>query len=201
MTRGGPVILVQVENEYGSFGKDKEYLNAIRKMITGAGIDVTLYTADGSEDDDACRRHPPRSPVGDQLRRRAPEGVRQLREVPHRRAEDVRRVLGGLVRSLGRAAPQGRQRRPPGGHRLDARAQHLVQPLHGARRHVVGLHEWRELRYRRQGLRADHHQLRLRFADRRSGPPGAEVRALSRCHRASISRPARNCPSRPLRCP
>jgi beta-galactosidase len=49
ITRGGPVIMMQVENEYGSFGKDKEYLRAIRKMIIDAGIDVTLYTADGSE--------------------------------------------------------------------------------------------------------------------------------------------------------
>ncbi|MBI5084529.1 MAG: beta-galactosidase, partial [Acidobacteria bacterium] len=48
ITRGGPVIMLQVENEYGSFGKDKNYLNAIRKMIVGAGIDVTLYTSDGS---------------------------------------------------------------------------------------------------------------------------------------------------------
>jgi len=50
ITRGGPVILCQVENEYGSFGKDKEYLSAIRKMITDAHIDVTLYTSDGSLD-------------------------------------------------------------------------------------------------------------------------------------------------------
>jgi beta-galactosidase len=48
ITRGGPVIMVQVENEYGSFGKDKEYLGAVRKLIADAGIDVTLYTADGS---------------------------------------------------------------------------------------------------------------------------------------------------------
>jgi beta-galactosidase len=48
VTRGGPVIMVQVENEYGSFGKDKVYLNAIRKMIVDGGIDVTLYTSDGS---------------------------------------------------------------------------------------------------------------------------------------------------------
>jgi beta-galactosidase len=51
VTRGGPVIMMQVENEYGSFGKDKVYLNAIRGMIAGAGIDVTLYTSDGSEGD------------------------------------------------------------------------------------------------------------------------------------------------------
>jgi len=47
ITRGGPVIMVQVENEYGSFGKDKVYLNAVRQMISNAGFDVTLFTSDG----------------------------------------------------------------------------------------------------------------------------------------------------------
>jgi beta-galactosidase len=48
ITRGGPVLMLQVENEYGSFGKDKDYLNAIRQMIVDAGIEVNLYTSDGS---------------------------------------------------------------------------------------------------------------------------------------------------------
>lgn len=48
VTRGGPVIMMQVENEYGSYGSDKEYLGAIRKTIEDAGIEITLYTADGS---------------------------------------------------------------------------------------------------------------------------------------------------------
>ena len=47
ITRGGPVIMVQVENEYGSFGNDKVYLNAVRQMISSAGFDVTLFTSDG----------------------------------------------------------------------------------------------------------------------------------------------------------
>ena len=49
VTRGGPVLMLQVENEYGSFGKDKEYLGAIRRMIVDSGIEVPLYTSDGSE--------------------------------------------------------------------------------------------------------------------------------------------------------
>jgi beta-galactosidase len=48
-TRGGPIAMVQVENEYGSFGADHEYMAAIRKMIVDAGFEVPLYTADGSE--------------------------------------------------------------------------------------------------------------------------------------------------------
>ncbi len=47
ITRGGNVIMVQIENEYGSFGSDKNYLNAVRQMILDAGFDVTLFTSDG----------------------------------------------------------------------------------------------------------------------------------------------------------
>jgi beta-galactosidase len=50
ITRGGPIIMVQVENEYGSFGHDHDYMNAIRKMIREAGFEVTLYTADGADE-------------------------------------------------------------------------------------------------------------------------------------------------------
>lgn len=47
ITRGGPVIMVQVENEYGSYGTSKPYMRAIRDLIRSAGFDVTLYTSDG----------------------------------------------------------------------------------------------------------------------------------------------------------
>lgn len=49
--RGGPIITVQIENEYGSFGNDHTYLNEIRKMIVDSGFtDAQLYTADGAEE-------------------------------------------------------------------------------------------------------------------------------------------------------
>jgi beta-galactosidase len=47
ITRGGSIIMVQVENEYGSFGDDKSYLDAVRRMATDAGFDVPLFTSDG----------------------------------------------------------------------------------------------------------------------------------------------------------
>src|SRR5205807_1401317 len=49
ITHGGPIIMAQIENEYGSFGSDHEYMNAIRKMMLRSGFDVTLYTADGAD--------------------------------------------------------------------------------------------------------------------------------------------------------
>ncbi|CAM4294711.1 beta-galactosidase [Pedobacter westerhofensis] len=47
ITNGGPVIMVQVENEYGSYGNDRDYLAALKKLWVDNGIDVPFYTADG----------------------------------------------------------------------------------------------------------------------------------------------------------
>ena len=46
VTEGGPVILVQVENEYGAYGSDKDYLRALVKLLRGAGVTVPLTTVD-----------------------------------------------------------------------------------------------------------------------------------------------------------
>lgn len=46
---GGPIIMVQVENEYGSYGIDKPYVAAIRDMLRkNFGNDVTLFQCDWS---------------------------------------------------------------------------------------------------------------------------------------------------------
>lgn len=48
--RGGPIAMVQVENEYGSYGNDKDYLNAVKRATLDAGFDdVPLFTSDGPE--------------------------------------------------------------------------------------------------------------------------------------------------------
>ena len=47
ITNGGPIIMVQLENEYGSYGNDKEYLRELKSMLRKAGFDVPLYTSDG----------------------------------------------------------------------------------------------------------------------------------------------------------
>jgi len=49
-TSGGPIVAMQIENEYGSYGNDKNYLNFLRDTMTEAGMDVLLFTSDGSED-------------------------------------------------------------------------------------------------------------------------------------------------------
>lgn len=46
-TNGGPILMVQVENEYGSYANDKTYLDALKKLWLDDGIDVPFYTSDG----------------------------------------------------------------------------------------------------------------------------------------------------------
>jgi beta-galactosidase len=47
VTKGGSIIMVQLENEYGSYDKDKEYLTINKSTIRESGFDVELYTCDG----------------------------------------------------------------------------------------------------------------------------------------------------------
>jgi beta-galactosidase len=44
--QGGPVLLVQVENEYGAFADDQTYLKSVAEIIRKAGITVPLVTVD-----------------------------------------------------------------------------------------------------------------------------------------------------------
>jgi beta-galactosidase len=49
---GGPIIAIQVENEYGSFGDDHAYMEAVKDALLKSGLatpDTLVYTADGPE--------------------------------------------------------------------------------------------------------------------------------------------------------
>ena len=48
VTNGGPVIMLQCENEYGYYGDDKKYLEYLRDGYRRRGIDVPLFTSDGT---------------------------------------------------------------------------------------------------------------------------------------------------------
>lgn len=49
LRNGGPIIAVQVENEYGSFGDDHGYMEAVKAALIKNGMDAqVLYTADGA---------------------------------------------------------------------------------------------------------------------------------------------------------
>ena len=43
ITHGGPIIMAQVENEYGFFGKDAQYMAEVRNALLDAGFDVPLF--------------------------------------------------------------------------------------------------------------------------------------------------------------
>ncbi|WP_327119631.1 beta-galactosidase [Streptomyces sp. NBC_01341] len=48
--RGGPVVMVQVENEYGSYGSDGVHLEWLAGLLRRSGVTVPLFTSDGPED-------------------------------------------------------------------------------------------------------------------------------------------------------
>jgi beta-galactosidase len=45
---GGPILMLQIENEYGSYANDKTYLETLRKLWLQNGITIPFYTADGA---------------------------------------------------------------------------------------------------------------------------------------------------------
>lgn len=47
-TNGGNIIMMQIENEYGSYGNDHEYMKKIADIYKENGIDCMLYTSDGA---------------------------------------------------------------------------------------------------------------------------------------------------------
>lgn len=48
---GGPVIMMQVENEYGSYANDKRYIEWLRDLMRELGVTVPLCTSDGPTHD------------------------------------------------------------------------------------------------------------------------------------------------------
>ncbi|MEQ4486609.1 glycoside hydrolase family 35 protein [Cohnella silvisoli] len=48
-TNGGPIIAMQIENEYGSYGNDAAYLTYLKDVLIKRGVDVLLFTSDGPE--------------------------------------------------------------------------------------------------------------------------------------------------------
>ena len=50
ITNGGNVIFVQIENEYGSYSDDKDYLNYLKSLYEKNGINCGFITSDGEEE-------------------------------------------------------------------------------------------------------------------------------------------------------
>lgn len=47
ITKGGPLLMLQIENEYGSFANDRNYLMALRELWIEKGLEIPTFTGDG----------------------------------------------------------------------------------------------------------------------------------------------------------
>ncbi len=103
---GGPIILVQVENEYGSFGNDHAYMEQIHQDARRR----RLHASRSSTPPTAPTRFPTaRSPNFPSASTSVPDegaaqGLHHAEEAPPQRPLHEQRILGRLVRSLGRQA-------------------------------------------------------------------------------------------------
>lgn len=48
ITKGGPILMLQIENEYGSYGNDRNYLLRLKQVWKDSGVDLATFTADGA---------------------------------------------------------------------------------------------------------------------------------------------------------
>jgi beta-galactosidase len=48
ITKGGPIMMMQIENEYGSFGNDRNYMLRLKEVWKEAGVDIATFTGDGA---------------------------------------------------------------------------------------------------------------------------------------------------------
>lgn len=65
ITQGGPIILFQIENEYGYFGDDTTYLESLKQMMLEEGVEVPFVTSDGPwKDAIACGKVEGALPTG-----------------------------------------------------------------------------------------------------------------------------------------
>jgi len=47
ITKGGPILMFQIENEYGAYGEDAQYLETLKQMMMENGVEVPFITSDG----------------------------------------------------------------------------------------------------------------------------------------------------------
>jgi beta-galactosidase len=64
ITKGGPILMLQIENEYGSFSNDKNYLLKLKEIWASLGIDIPTFTCDGATTQDLEAGSLPGSAVG-----------------------------------------------------------------------------------------------------------------------------------------
>lgn len=48
LDQGGNILMFQVENEYGSYGENKNYLRSLKKLMEDQGLTAPFFTSDGA---------------------------------------------------------------------------------------------------------------------------------------------------------
>ena len=162
VTRGGPILMVQIENEYGSYGNDRAYMARLKDVwLQRRHRRAVLH---GRRPDAATCSRPATSPG-------AAVGLDSGSNEKH--WELARSIVPGVPVFSSETYPGWlthwgeKWARPSLDDLLKEVAfllgdEEVVQLLRHPRRHQLRLHGGRQLR--RQGLRAGRHQLRLRRA-------------------------------------
>lgn len=78
-TNGGPIIAVAVENEYGSFGDDSDYIKTMGDLLIELGVDVPLFIGNGVEPFKMQAGSRPEYWTGIDLHQLSPEGEKSIR--------------------------------------------------------------------------------------------------------------------------
>jgi len=47
VTNGGPILMLQIENEYGSYGNDRAYIARLKELWLKNGVNIPFFTGDG----------------------------------------------------------------------------------------------------------------------------------------------------------
>ena len=80
-TKGGPILAVCLENEYGCHMNGQPYLRALRQMLQDEGVDVPFYTTDGNSDFMLAQGRLPEEWAGVNYRIESREAIARLRRI------------------------------------------------------------------------------------------------------------------------
>lgn len=64
VSKGGPVIMIQIENNYGSFGNDRNYLTELKRIWQKNGIEIPAFTSNNATEEALGSGTLPGSAVG-----------------------------------------------------------------------------------------------------------------------------------------
>ena len=162
ITHGGPILMVQVENEYGFYGKDAGYMGALRQALIDAGFDVPLFACNPTERPRATATAPICSTSSISAATR-PAAFKALRDVQPKGPLMCGEFYPGWFDTWGVAAPQGRRRHADLAdleYMLKHDASFSIYMAHGGT--TFGLWSGAD-----RPVQARHQQLRLRRADQR----------------------------------